>query len=348
MPLDARLEPLLAQVPTEARTPLLDARDLLEAVARVRAEELALAPTIRNELVGAGPELAEVHDHPVAVDGGQIMVRVYRDADEPLPVFLYLHGGGWWLGDLDSADAFCRTIAKLADCAVVSVDYRRAPEHQFPVPLEDAHAALRWAVDNADALGFDAERVAIGGESAGANIAASLALLARDRGGPALCGQVLDVPALDFTLAQPSIAELGEGYGLTRTETDRCIDLYLGRDTMRTDPLASPLFADVAGLPPALIMTAEFDLLRDDGAAYADRLRAAGVAATLHCWPGMTHGVAHAGKLLPEVTAAYDRETADFLRGAFAAVRGSDPLVPSASLAQSDGSGGELDLDPDW
>ena len=317
MPLDARLEPLLAQVPAGARTPLLDAPDLLEAVARVRAEEQALAPTIRDELVGAGPELAEVGDHPVAVDGGEITVRVYRDADGPVPVFLYLHGGGWWLGDLDSADVFCRSIAKLAGCAVVSVDYRRAPEHHFPVPLEDAYSALIWAVDNADALAFDATRVAVGGESAGANIAASLALLARDRGGPTLCGQVLDVPALDFTLAQPSIAELGEGYGLTRTETKRCIDLYLGRDTVRTDPLASPLHADVAGLPPALIMTAEFDLLRDDGAAYANRLQAAGVTATLHCWPGLTHGIAHAAKLLPEITAAYDRETADFLRGIF-------------------------------
>jgi acetyl esterase len=317
MPVDPRLVPLLAQVPAEARTPLLDAPDLLDAVALVRAEERAIAPTLRAELVGAGPELAQAVDHPVTVDGGQITVRVYRDADGPLPVFLHLHGGGWWLGDLDTSDAFCRSIAKLADCAVVSVDYRLAPEHQFPVPLEDAYAALRWAVDNAKTLGFDARRIAIGGESAGANIAASLALLTRDRGGPALCGQVLDVPALDFTLAQPSISELGEGHGLTRTETDRCIDLYLGRGTTRTDPLASPLFADVAGLPPALIMTAEFDLLRDDGAAYKGRLEAAGVTATLHCWPGMTHGAAHAAKLLPEVTAAYNRETADFLRAVF-------------------------------
>jgi acetyl esterase len=320
MPVDARLEPLLAQVPAEAQTPLLDAPDLVDAVARLRAEVRRVADATRDDVVGPAPELADVRDHAVAVDAGQIMVRVYRDADGPLPVFLYMHGGGWWLGDLDAGDVFCRSTAKLAECAVVSVDYRLAPEHHFPVPLEDAYAALRWVVDNADALGFDAERIAVGGESAGGNIAAALALLARDRG-PSLCGQMLDVPAVDLTLAQPSIAELAEGYGLTRTEVERCVDLYLGRDTLRTHPLASPLLADAAGLPPALIMTAEFDLLRDDGAAYADHLRAAGVTATLHCWPGLTHGIAHAAKLLPEITPAYERETAEFLRAVFDGAR---------------------------
>src|SRR5690606_23077822 len=199
----------------------------------------------------------------VPVEGGAIRVRLYEPPGlpRPRPLHVFLHGGGWCVGDLDQRDPRCRTIADGAGCTVASVDYRLAPENAYPAPLEDCYAALGWLVAHADELGVDQDRVSVGGESAGANLAAAVALLARDRGGPSLVFQWLDVPATDLTLSQPSIDRLGTGYGLTKDDMEAYISAYL-RDGDVTDPYASPLHApDLSGLPPALVMTAEYDPL---------------------------------------------------------------------------------------
>lgn len=254
----------------------------------------------------------------VPVHGGAIRVRLYEPPiPGPRPLHVFLHGGGWCVGDLDQRDPRCRTIADGARCTVASVDYRMAPENAYPAPLEDCYAALRWLVANADELGIDPARVSVGGESAGANLAACVALLARDRGGPGLVFQWLDVPATDLTLSQPSIDRLGEGYGLTKPDMEAYITAYM-RDSDVTDPYASPLHApDLSGLPPALVMTAEYDPLQDDGRAYAARLREAGVAVEEHHLPGMVHASFAFTRLLP-IAKEYERSAVSALRRAFA------------------------------
>ena len=200
---------------------------------------------------------------------------------------------------------------------VASVDYRMAPENAFPVPRDDCFAALCWLVDHADALGVDPTRVSVGGESAGANLAALLCLMARDRGGPAICFQWLDVPATDLTMTQPSVDRLGTGYGLTKLNMERYVAAYL-RDHDPKDPSASPLFADdLSGLPPALIATMEYDPFRDDGLAYAARLRESGVEVTHHDLDGMVHASFAFTRLLPTAH-AYEQQAVAALRREFA------------------------------
>ena len=233
------------------------------------------------------------------------------------PLHVYLHGGGWCVGDLDQPDPRCRTIATEASCTVASVDYRMAPENAFPVPLEDCYAALVWLVDQADQLGVDVARVSVGGESAGANLAALVALLARDRNGPPLVFQWLDVPATDLTMTQPSIDRLATGYGLTKAGMEEYRAAYL-RDVDPKDPYVSPLHHDdLTGLPPALIATMEYDPLQDDGTAYAQRLREAGVAVEHHHLPGMVHASFAFTRLLPRAR-EYEQTAIAALRRAYA------------------------------
>ena len=249
-----------------------------------------------------GPVASEV-DHTVPVDGGEITARVYRpDSDGPLPGYLYLHGGGFWLGTLEQSDSGCRGIATDAACVVVSVDYRLAPEHKFPTAAEDAYAALLWTVDHADELGIDPSRLAVGGGSAGGNLAAAVALMARDRGGPVLVLQVLEVAVLDLT--RPGRAD--------------SIGRYVDDPDEAKNPYASPLLApDLAGLPPAIVMSAEYDALRVDDTEYSERLRDAGVAVEECCWEGQFHGSMQLAKLIPDEARAYHEQIVAALRRAF-------------------------------
>ncbi len=244
-----------------------------------------------------GPLVYSIEDHQVPVAGGKILVRIYRPAHErPLPAHLTLHGGGWKVGSVRErvTDAICRQRCREANCVVLSVDYRLAPEHRFPVPLDDCYAALRWAVANAGHLGIDAGNVSIGGSSAGGNLAAAVALRCRDEGGPRLGFQLLEVPALDLTreTAQATLAS-GVLPDVPQPTMNDAATTYLADPAQAQSPLASPLLAeDLRDLPPAHVMTAEFDVLRTEGERYAERLRAAHVPTTHKRYPGALHGTA--------------------------------------------------------
>jgi acetyl esterase len=266
------------------------------------------------------PPAASEVDHRVPVDGGEIWVRVYTpEGRGPFPCHLYIHGGGFWVGTLDQADSTCRSLVAGAGCVAVSVDYRLAPEAKFPVPLEDCYTALQWVVDHADELGVDPSRISVGGDSAGGNLSAVLALLARDRGGPPLVLQVLEIPVTDFTMSQPSI-DSNDGYLLTRAGMEQCRDYYLADLDDATNPYASPLLAeDLSGLPPALVMTMEFDPLRDEGEAYAARLADAGVPVEVVRWAGHFHGSITMAKLVPDDALAYRESVVAALLRAYSA-----------------------------
>ena len=246
-------------------------------------------------------------------DADGVPVRVYDPAvQDNAPVILFCHGGGFVLCDLESHDRFCRAIARGTGATVVAVDYRRAPEHPFPAAPDDAWTALLWA-----ARTFPGRRVAVAGDSAGANLATVLALLARDRGGPDITCQALYYPMLDPTRSRPSHRENAQGYFITADHLRWYWDGYLPEPADRTDPRAAPLAgADLSGLPPAHVVTAGFDPLRDEGRAYAAALTAAGVTVEAHHYAGMFHGfLSMAADALPE--AADARETAfGFLRAA--------------------------------
>ena len=238
-----------------------------------------------NELLVPGPE-----------DAPEVRVRRYRpsDHDGALPGLVYFHGGGFVVGSLDLYDADCRRIAAEVGAVVVSVDYRLAPEHRFPAPLEDCYAALVWVAAHAEELGVDADRIAVGGESAGGGLAAGVALLARDRGGPRLCLQFLGIPELDDRLATESMRRLGVDSPITTVANGEISwDSYLGtgvRGTDRVSPYAAPArAADLTGLPPALVTAYGLDALRDEDIAYAQRLLSAGVPTELRVYAGAFH-----------------------------------------------------------
>ncbi len=236
--------------------------------------------------------LMTIKDRTMAGPAGEIPLRIYMPAgNKALPILLYFHGGGFVVGDLDTVDFRCRLLADWAGCVVVSVDYRLAPEHPYPAAVEDCFAATVWAAEQAAALGADADRIAVGGDSAGGNLAAVVALLAKEHGGPKLCFQYLVYPVTDATTETVSYHENGSGYGLTKDAMVWYWDNYAPDLARRSEPYASPLRApDLSGLPPALVVTAEFDPLRDEGEAYAARLREAGVPVELRRYDGMVHG----------------------------------------------------------
>jgi acetyl esterase len=307
MPIDPRLQPLLAAGPQPQ--PSTD-----EEAGETRATAHAIAEQLLPMLIDCGPRMASVTDEALPVDGGQIQVRIYRPIDvRPLPVCIYFHGGGWWQGNLTLVDPECRYMANASECLVVSVAYRLAPEHRFPIPLEDCYSTLCWVAEHADRLGVDPHRIAVAGGSAGGNLAAAVALLARDRGGPRLAGQVLVVPATDLTWSHQSIEDFGRGYELTKEQLEYCARAYVGPDGDARNPLISPMYADLHDLPPALIVTAECDPLRDEGEAYGRRLQEAGVPTIIDRVPGMLHGSFALNKLVPDVAERYEREVADFL-----------------------------------
>lgn len=264
------------------------------------------------------PDVASTVDRQVPMGAGEITVRVYTPpGDGPFPALVYYHGGGFFMGTLDQFDIVCKELAVGAECVVVSVDYRLAPEFKFPIATEDAYAALLWTVDHADELGIDVSRVAVEGGSAGGNLAAVVALMARDRGGPPLVLQVLEIPVTDVVNEYPSTVENGEGYILTRAGMLEFHGFYLEDPADGKEPYASPLLADdLTGLPPAVVMTMEFDPLRDCGELYAERLAESGVPTVAKRWDGHVHGSTMMTKLIPSAR-EYRTEVIGHLRNAF-------------------------------
>ena len=244
-------------------------------------------------LVGGSHPVGAVRDLAIPGPAGSVPARHYlpTGGSPPAPTLVFLHGGGGVYGDLDSHDAACRFLCQQAGVRVLSIGYRLAPEHPFPAAVDDAYAAYAWAAANAGRLGADAGRLAVGGDSFGGNLAAVVAMLARDvQQVPAPALQLLIYPAVDFTTRRPSRDTFGTGFYLTDTFIDRITEAYLPDPTDRSDPRASPLLAgDQRGLAPAHVVTAGFDPLRDEGRAYADALRDAGVEVTYVCEDGLIH-----------------------------------------------------------
>jgi len=236
--------------------------------------------------------LAEIVNTVAPGPAGDIPVRIYRASLEPgQPVIVYFHGGGFVVGNLDSHDGTCRRLCGAVGCTVISVDYRLAPEHLYPAAVDDSYAATNWAAENAQSLKIDPDRIAVAGDSAGGNLAAVVAIVARDKGGPKLCHQLLTYPVTDMGFTSESYVTNGEGYFLTRAMMEWFGVQYVPAGHPVEDPLLSPLYAEnLAGLPPATVITAEYDPLRDEGEAYARRLQDAGVPTRLVRYDGVFHG----------------------------------------------------------
>jgi acetyl esterase len=274
------------------------------------------------------PEVAAVTEVVAPGPGGDIPIRMYEPPaesragepgdDRPPGVLAYFHGGGWTIGSVETHDALCRGLAVGSGAVVASVEYRLAPEHPYPAAVEDAVAATRWLAEHAGELGADGSRLAVGGDSAGGNLATVVARLLRDEG-PPLAFQLLVYPTTDLGLGHPSVDENGEGYFLTKDTMLWFRRHYLG-DRDVSDPSASPLRADpesLRGLPPALVVTAEYDPLRDEGEAYAEALRAAGVDVRATRYDGVIHGFVAMSAWVPDGKAALD-ECARAVRDALA------------------------------
>jgi acetyl esterase len=296
--------------------------DVTKSGTQVRAEVKAAAA---RSIPGETEEVGSVEDRTIPGPFGPIPVRHYRPLPAgtqpttgPLPLVVFFHGGGWTVCDLDSHDGICRALANASGCAVVAVDYRLAPEHRFPIPVEDAYAATCWLVQNAADLGCDPERVAVVGDSAGGNVAAVVAMMAHDRGGPALALQVLVYPVIDHSDTTDSHRDNGRGgYSLTSAEVMYYWGQYLAHPADGGNPYASPIRAeDLSGLARALVVTAEFDPLRDEGEAYAQRLQQAGVQVRLHRYDGMFHSFLSFLAVLDEARQLRDEIAAE-LRDAF-------------------------------
>lgn len=281
MPLDPQAQALLEQMKAMGLTYTPD-------LTITRAREMVKAMQATRP---AGEPVAHVEDRLIPGPATEIPVRIYTpQGSSPFPVLVFFHTGGWQVGDLDTQDPLCRRITNRAGCIVVSADYRLAPENPFPAAVEDCYAVTQWVATHAAEFQGDPSRIAVGGDSAGANLATVVALMARDQGGPKLVFQLLLFPATDFRLSTPSMEELGEGYNVTKSQMISIRNNYLPDEADWTNPLASPLLApDLSGLPPALLIYAEYDPLRDDAEAYAARLKEAGVLVKASRYDGMIH-----------------------------------------------------------
>ncbi len=236
-------------------------------------------------------ELASITDRTIPGPAGEIPVRIYRPStDAGLPVTVFFHGGGWVVGDLESHDHCCRVIAAKADCVVVAIDYRLAPEAKFPAAIDDAWAATEWVATHGDELNVDTSRLAVAGDSAGGNLAAVVANISRDHEHVEIIQQALIYPVTDGTCDRPSMTENAEGYLLSRNAMDWFHEHYTVTVEDLSDPRYSPIFSDLAGAPPAVVVTAGFDPLRDQGNAYAAKLVEAGVDVDHMEYAGMFHG----------------------------------------------------------
>jgi acetyl esterase len=302
MTLQPEIEAQLARM-AAAGSPPLERQSVAQA-RRIHVEGAAA-------LAGPPAEVAAVDDRTIPGPAGALRVRVYTPHGEPpFPIVVWFHGGGWVVGTLDSYDTVCRALAAAVPAVVVAADYRLAPEHRYPAAVEDAYAATLWASRNAAGLGGTQQRLAVAGDSAGGNLAAVVALGARDRGGPAIGFQLLVYPIIDVAMDTASYREHADGYYLTTAGMRWYWDHYLG-GADGTAPDASPLRAAFFGaLPPALVITAEHDVLRDEGEAYAARLRDAGVPAAVSRYPGMVHGFYRWRAVTPAADAAVQEAAA--------------------------------------
>ena len=311
MTLDAQAQGLLEAMAAQGM------KDFSEmTVDEARANALAFI-----DLEGEPEQVADVSDRNVPGPRGDIPVRVYKPAGGPdgaQPVVVYFHGGGWVIGDIEVADKPCRSLANATGATVVSVGYRKAPEHRFPAAPEDCIAATAWVADNAAEIGVDPARIAVAGDSAGANLAAVVAQSAKKNGGPALVYQLLIYPVTDHGGEYVSRVENGEGYLLTKSAMDWFYGHYLNSPSDGENPLVSPLRSDdLSGLPPATVITCGFDPLRDEGDAYAEKLTAAGVTVDHQPNPSMIHGFWWMMGALGHTRGSYTA-AAEKLRNAFA------------------------------
>jgi len=308
MPLDPQAQGFLEQLAAAEAPPLHEL-----SVEDARQVIVELFGTKENlEAVG------KVEDRMIPGADGEIPVRVYTpEGAGPFPILVYFHGGGWVIGNLDAYDPTCRALTNAARCVVVSVEYRLAPEYKFPAAPEDCYAALQWVGANAASINGDPARIAIGGDSAGGNLTAVVAQMSRDRGGVSPVYQLLVYPVTDHRYDTSSYRENADDYLLTKDAMVWFWNHYLRSEADGNSPLASPLRADnFRDLPPALVMTAEFDPLRDEGEAYAAKLRDAGVPVTLTRYDGMIHGFFSLGAVLDQGKNAI-AEAAAGLRTAF-------------------------------
>ena len=311
LPVDPQIQVLLDRgtgVPATHTLPVAVARTQYEA---------------RIALMAPPAEIAGLREHTIDGPGGPLRIRLYTPrGTSPFPLLVFFHGSGFVLCSLDTHDGMCRNLCAGAGCAVASVDYRLAPEHKFPAAIDDCLHATRWAAAHAAELGANARHIAVGGDSAGGNMAAVTALRVRDEGGLVLCAQLLLHPVTDYyTPGTPSYQENAEGYGLTRDTMKWFWGHYLSDASEGAHPHASPLRAtDLSGLPPALVITAEYDPLRDEGELYAEKLRAAGVPIALTRYDGVNHGFMFWVGVVDKSGAAMN-EACEWLRGVFAGLR---------------------------
>jgi acetyl esterase len=273
----------------------------------------------------AGPKdipIGNVSDIRIPGPAGDIPARMYTPvgaADETLPAMVFFHGGGFVIGSLETHDGLCRMLANMSGCRIISIDYRLSPEHPFPAAVEDAFAAAEWVASNAAQLGIDPERLAIGGDSAGGNLAAVVTQIARDTGAPKLAFQMLLFPAADLGADTASRRDFAEGYLLDMKTMHWFGNHYLGTNGDAKHPQASPLLADkFTGLPPAFVMVAGFDPLHDEGIAYAEKLHSAGIAVTIEDYPDLVHDFIYLVSVLPQASEALAK-AASALKGALTA-----------------------------
>jgi len=308
MPLHPQVRTIMDQM-TAAGPPLhhLSPAEARKAVLAMRATQ------------GELERVAKVEDRSFRGPAGELPLRIYTpDGRGPFPVLIYFHGGGWVVGSIEIVDASCRSLANLAGCMVVSAGYRLAPEHKFPAAADDCYAATRWVALHAASFSGDPARLAVGGESAGANLAAVAALMAQERGAPSLVHQLLAYPVLNYAFDTPSYRENGDGYFLTKDMMVWFWRQYLRDETDGENPSASPLRSQyLRGVAPATILAAEFDPLRDEAEAYAARLREAGVPVTYTCYKGLIHGFFGMAKVVEPAKKALE-DAAAALRAAFA------------------------------
>ncbi|MBM3683397.1 MAG: alpha/beta hydrolase [Actinobacteria bacterium] len=297
-------------------------RELNLPTFREVGHERARAGFDRQPDAGRPIEAARTEDRSITgPDGDALPIRIYwpTSGGEDLGVLVFFHGGGWVVGSITSHDRVCKALTEKTGCITVSVDYRLAPEHPFPAGPEDCYAATVWAAANAASLGGRADRIAVGGDSAGGNLAAAVALMCRDRGGPTLAHQALVYPVTDFDPTTASMVANAEGYGLTQDVMVWFHDLYAPEAAHRADPYAAPNRAtDLTGVAAATVIVAGYDPLHDEGVAYAEKLSAAGVPTDLRRYPGQFHGFFSMSRLIDQADEAQD-VVAGALRAAFEA-----------------------------
>ncbi len=310
--------PWLSTSPPSGTAPLDGMAAISRDIANKKSPDFATTPVPKlremfEEGMAKRPQLnepvARVEDRRISGPAGYVPVRVYTpNAKLPCPIILYIHGGGFTLGSINSYNDLCRSLCHRGGVVVVSVDYRLAPETKYPGGLDDCFAALKWTAEHASEIGGDPARISVAGDSAGGNLSAALSLRVRDSGGPRIARQILIYPGTNAACDTASYYNFATGYGVTREQAIYFYNWYLSSPAERELPYVSPLRAEnLRNLPPALIVTAQYDIARDDGEAYAARLHEAGVPVKLTRYLGMTHGFVNMGGVFPQARTALDQ-----------------------------------------